>query len=76
MIRYLNSRECPNCNSTVTIMLLRYGSKLGAINGVCGGCDYSIKWLIIQGNVSTATNLNLPNPISAPRALKNGQSTI
>jgi hypothetical protein len=34
----------------MTLMFLRYGSTMSAINGVCHSCDYSMKWLIIQGN--------------------------
>jgi hypothetical protein len=72
MIKYLNSRECPDCGSTVRIMLLKYNPKISTINGICRACDYSIKWQIIEGNVSTAGNLNLRNDIDAGYAKQPG----
>ena len=59
MIKYLNSRECPRCSSTVRIMLLKFNPKISTINGICRQCDYSIKWQIIEGSVSTARNWSL-----------------
>jgi len=59
MIKYLNSRECPRCSSTVRIMLLKFNPKISTINGICRRCDYSIKWQIIEGSVSTARDWSL-----------------
>lgn len=59
MIKYLNNRECPHCAATVRIMLLKFNPKISTINGICRRCDYSIKWQIIEGNLSAARNLNL-----------------
>ena len=70
MIKYLNSRDCPHCRSAVTIMHLRYSSQLSTINGVCGQCNYSIKWLIIEGNAPRRATIN-PNPRLAAQALEN-----
>ena len=69
MIKYLNSRDCPNCHSTVTIMRLRYSSQLSTINGVCGNCDYSIKWLILDGNNAKPRTIK---PTSAARIVGSG----
>jgi hypothetical protein len=57
-------------------MHLRYGSQLSTINGVCGNCDYSIKWLILQGNVSKRVKLNLNNPTIAERVLDNEREVL
>jgi hypothetical protein len=72
MIKYLNSRICPSCRSSVTTMLLRYSSKLSAISGVCSGCDYSMKWLILGGNLSMPGNMAHTHPEIARRSLKTG----
>jgi hypothetical protein len=50
MLKYLDSRACPKCHSSVTVMLLRFGLNMSTINGVCGSCDYAMKWLIVRGN--------------------------
>ena len=49
-IKYLRGRQCHKCHSRMILMLLRYGSTMSAISGVCHSCDYSMKWLIIRGN--------------------------
>lgn len=69
MIKYLNNRECPHCGSIVRIMLLKFNPKISTINGICRRCDYSIKWQIIEGNISLARNLSLRTNIS-PAAAK------
>jgi len=38
------------------LMLLRYGSTMSAISGVCRSCDYSLKWLVIRGNAIAPKN--------------------
>lgn len=73
MIKYLNNRECPKCHSRVIVMLLRISSQISTVNGICGSCDHSMKWLIIRGN-ATATNLNLRNQTIATPDYKNGQA--
>ena len=72
MIKYLNSRECPRCSSTIRIMLLKFNPKISTINGICRRCDYSIKWQIIEGSVSTARDWSL-RKLRKP-ALQNSQS--
>jgi hypothetical protein len=49
MIKYLKSRQCPRCRSIVTLMMLRFVPGLTTINGVCGGCQYSIRWQSLSG---------------------------
>ena len=58
----------------MTLMLLRYDSTMSAISGVCHGCDYSMKWLILQGNISTTVNSNIANPTIAPADFRNDQA--
>ena len=53
-------------------MLLRYSSRLSAINGVCSRCNYSMKWLILQGNTSKRASMKLANPNMSRRSLKSG----
>lgn len=49
-------------------MLLRYSSKMSAINGICRSCDYSMKWLVLQGSPSTSKSLSVGNPTVASPA--------
>ena len=72
MIKYLNSRNCPSCRSTVTTMMVRYNSRLTAVNGVCSRCDYSMKWLVLGGNLSKPASLNLTNRSIAKRSVNSG----
>ena len=66
MMKYLSSRSCPKCRSSVIVMLLRFSSQISTINGICGHCDYSMKWLIIRSKADTAKATNLGNQIIAP----------
>ena len=72
MIKYLSTRNCPSCRSTVTTMMVRYSSRLSAVNAVCSRCDYSMKWLVLPGNLSNPARVNLANPSIATRNLKSG----
>jgi hypothetical protein len=74
MIKYLNNRECPKCRSSVTVMLVRFSSQVSTINGICGSCDHSLKWLIIRGNATTAKQANLRNKTIAPPHFENGHA--
>jgi hypothetical protein len=56
-------------------MLLRISSQISTVNGICGSCDHSMKWLIIRGNATAATNLDLRNETIAPPDYKDGQAT-
>jgi hypothetical protein len=60
-IKYLNDRECPECRSRLIVMLLRFSSKISTINGICGKCDYAMKWLIIRGKTAGAANVERDN---------------
>jgi len=75
MIKYLNNRECPKCRSSVIVMLLRFSSQISTVNGICGSCDHSMKWLIIRGNATAAKKVNLRNETIAPPNFENGQAT-
>jgi len=74
MIKYLKNRECPKCRSSVIVMLVRFSSQMSTINGICGSCDHSIKWLIIRGTATTAKQVNLHNKIIEPPHFENGQA--
>jgi hypothetical protein len=75
MIKYLNSRKCPKCRSSVIIMLLRYSEKIRTITGICDRCDYAMKWQLIYGNGSMGANLNVRNSqTNAAPGLKDGQA--
>ena len=74
MIKYLNSRKCPKCRSSIIIMLLRYSAKIRTITGICDRCDYAMKWQLIHGNGSMGGNLTLRNQTNAAGYLKDGQT--
>ena len=73
-IKYLRGRQCPKCRCRMILMLLKYSSKMSTINGVCRRCEYSMKWLMFQGNEPMTANLNLGNLTVAPPDLQNDQA--
>jgi hypothetical protein len=35
-------------------MLLRFSAIISTVNGICGSCDYTIKWQIIRCRIAQA----------------------
>jgi hypothetical protein len=73
-VKYLKSRQCPKCHAKVVTMLLRYSSTMSAINGICRKCDHSMKWLMLRGNASAATNFRRSSVAVGASELKNDQA--
>jgi hypothetical protein len=73
-LKYLKKRQCPKCRATVVTMFLRYSSTMSAINAICRKCDHSLKWLILRGNASAATNFKLASIAVGAQEVENNQA--
>ena len=73
-LKYLRKRQCPKCRATVVTMLLKYSPTMSAINAICRICDHSLKWLILRGNASAATNFKLGSMAVGALELENDQA--
>ena len=73
-LKYLKNRQCPKCRARMVTMFLKYSPTMSAINAICRKCDHSLKWLILRGNASTATNFKLGSIAVGALELENDQA--
>jgi hypothetical protein len=73
-LKYLKNRQCPKCRARMVTMFLNYSPTMSAINAICRKCDHSLKWLILRGNASVATNSKLGSMAVGALELENDQA--